>query len=963
MKRIFLIVALLWLCTGLDAVAQRRGTVSATLLDKTTNEAILGAVVEYAPVQSPNNKKHITSGAAGSISTPAMPYGEYIFKIMFIGYDDLQQRVVVNAQKVTLDTLFLTQKITRIDDVVLEAVSMRTTQKGDTLVYNAAAFKVTSDSDTEGLLSKMPGVTITDGGVEAQGEAVKKIFVDGKEFFGNDVNSAIKNLPAEVVDKVEVYNKLSDQAEFTGIDDGEGYKAINIVTKQDMRAGQFGKLYAGYGLPDKYLGGGNINVFKGDSRISFIGLVNNVNQQNFSSEDILGVTGGGGRGMSSHGGGSMRGGGSGFMVGQQSGVSKVVSFGMNYSDKWGEKVDFTGSYFFNTNRNDNNRTTDRQYYTANDTMRVYNSSLSSWSKNYNHRLNAKIDYRINENNSLMIRPSISLQNYKSNSGSYGENSNEIVDAASELINAITNKNDSKSTGYNISNSILYRTKFDKLGRTLTIDANGQLSNNDRIGNTESNTEEFYPQEAIIWQRQHILNYSNSYRLGGSTTYTEPLTEESQVSLQYRISYNFSDADKKSYDPLYDALQPELSNVYNSGYIRHTVGPGYRLSNKKIMLSTSINYQRSSLAGQGEYPIEYKSDYYFNNLIYFAMMNYTFSPTNTLRVFLRSSTDNPSITQLQDVVDVSNPQFVTMGNSELRPVYSNSLFANYVKSSVAKGRTFMAMFSASTRNNYIADSTVMYGANPPIINGVQLQKNAQLTKPVNMDGYWNIRGALSYGTPIKPIKSNINLNVSATYTEAPSIINGRNNITSGQYYNAGAVLGSNISENIDFTLSYNGGYNMVKNSMQARSNNTYFTQSAGGKLKVVMWAGITFSGNVAYTNYKGISTDFNEEYLICNAYIGKKFLKSRRAEINFGVNDILNQNRSFSRNVTDTYIENVTNNAIGRYYGVQLIFNLRNFGKKGSSSRPSSLYDKESQGPHGGMPPRGVPRVPDGSRFH
>ena len=236
---------------------------------------------------------------------------------------------------------------------------MRASQKGDTLSYNAGAFKVASDADVEGLLKKMPGITVSNGTVEAQGEEVKKVFVDGKEFFGEDVTTAIQSLPAEAVDRIEVYNKLSDNAEFSGMDDGEGYKAINIVTHRNMRQGQFGKMYAGYGYDfesgtetrSKYLAGGNVNIFSGDSRLSVIGLFNNVNQQNFSFEDILGVTGntGGGRGVGQ------------YMMRPQSGVATVNAIGLNYSDTWGKRdqVTFQGSYFFNDTRTKNLSTRER----------------------------------------------------------------------------------------------------------------------------------------------------------------------------------------------------------------------------------------------------------------------------------------------------------------------------------------------------------------------------------------------------------------------------------------------------------------------------------------------------------------------------------------------------------------------------------------------------------------------------
>lgn len=302
------------------AAFAQKGSVTATLVDADTGDEVIGAVLTLTPSATPDKKQYATSAYKGLISFPSLSYGEYGLSISFLGYNTLDTTFRVSAPKVNLGVLRLKPGV-QIETVVKEVKSMRTSQKGDTVSYNAGAFKVTTDADVEGLLKKMPGITVTDGTVEAQGEEIKKIFVDGKEFFGEDVTTAIKSLPAEAVDRVEVYNKLSDAAEFSGMDDGEGYKALNIVTKPGMRQGQFGKLYAGYGYDSgaephhKYIAGGNVNIFSGDSRVSVIGLFNNVNQQNFSFEDILGVTG-------SSGG---RGSGVGqYMMRPQSGVAKVM---------------------------------------------------------------------------------------------------------------------------------------------------------------------------------------------------------------------------------------------------------------------------------------------------------------------------------------------------------------------------------------------------------------------------------------------------------------------------------------------------------------------------------------------------------------------------------------------------------------------------------------------------------------
>lgn len=986
----FLSVLICCLVAGIFSYTQAQtrtssssGTLTATLIDASNEgEGIPGAVIELAPVKDTTKKRYDTSGYQGRISISGLAYGTYRMKISFLGYKTIEKEIDIKTAKVNLGKIQMKQASQKIDAVVLEVQALRTSQKGDTVSYNANAFKVTKDADAEGLLAKMPGVTIIDGEVEAQGETVQKIFVDGREFFGNDVSSALKNLPAEIVSRVEVFNKLSDQAQFTGIDDGEGYKAINIVTDPKKRNGLFGKLYAGYGFDDKYIAGGNVNLFRGNHRLSLIGLFNNVNQQNFSTEDILGVTGSssGRGGMQSRGGGHMRRGGSSrnFMVRPQSGISTVASVGVNYSSVWWNKVDVQGSYFFNTTENENEKTTLRQYYSQTDTVRWQDATSSSSSRNFNHRINAKIEYKINDNQELMIRPSLSFQSYNSNSNSNSRMDN-YIGTESALLNLLHELKDSKSSGYDISNTVLYRTKLGKPGRTLTLDFSFNLNKNQRYNNSNSELDTLVyasgtmlPIDTVTAPTRLYTDYlSSGYRLNGSVIYTEPLTEKSQLSMQYRISYNYSDADKKvfPYDYELDMFNPvidqTLSNIYNSGYLTHRVGPGYRFGDDKNMLAMNVYYQRATLTGDQEYPFTSKLSAQFDNALYFAMWNYTFNPSNTLRVFLRSYTSNPSVSDLQNVIDNSDPQSVTGGNPNLKPTYSHNLFMNYNKSSVTKGRTFMVMLGASLQNNFIGDSTAFYGREGGEVNGVKIDPYGQFTKPVNLDGSWNVRGAISYGFPVKWIKSNLNLNVAMTYNQSPSIMNGVKNISSGYYYNYGAVLGSNISEKIDFTFSYNGGYNIARNTIQQQGNqdNRYLTHSARGSIKWVAWLGFTLSGDANYMRYKGITDKFNEEYLICNVYLGKKLFRNQRGEINVGINDLLNQNKSFYRNIQETYIENVTNNVLGRYWGLQFTYNLRNFGSKGGNGAPDSLpSESRPRGPGGFGPGPGGP-PPGGGRPH
>lgn len=950
------------------AVHAQKGSVTATVIDAATQEGLPGAVVEVSPVKNPEQKRYFTSGADGVLSMPGLDYGEYHAQITFIGYRPVEKTFTLKTAKQLLGRIEMPVEATQIATVVAEAKALRASQKGDTLSYNAGAFKVSADSDVEGLLKKMPGITVSGGTVEAQGEEIKKVYVDGKEFFGDDVSTAIKSLPAETVDRIEVYNKLSDNAEFSGMDDGEGYKAINIVTRSNMRQGQFGKLYAAFGYDAdtktesefKYNVGGNVNIFSGDSRVSVLGLFNNVNQQNFSFEDILGVTGGsGGRGMWQ------------YMTRPQSGVAKVNAVGVNYSDTWGKRdqVTFQGSYFFNGTNTTNRSTLTKWYEYPNiDTL-----NTAGWSdtENYNHRLNARLEWKISDNQNLMIRPNFSFQSNDPLSTTTGWQMGQSGYSYTDTYSKASN------SGYSGRLFAIYRAKLGKNGRTVTVDGSMRYRDNSGTSRTASNTAPLSPHRPLFDADGKVLNPedyllmrylynqapSSSYQLEGNFTYTEPVAKYAQVSLQYRASYEYQERDKRSYitaedfDPTGLAPAPDLSNSYNSGYMIHRIGPGFRFAKEKNTLVANVYYQRSALDGRVERTGAEKIRHTYNDFTYFLMGQFNINRENSIRLFVRSYTQNPSVTNLQSVFDVSDAQYISSGNPELNPSYTHNVRLHYIHSNLEKGRTFMWMFMMQNTADYISTNVDYNGTVD--IDGTQYNY-LQYSRPVNMDGYWMVRTHLSYGLPLGFLKSNFNVMGGVTYTLTPSRIDDQRNEVSNMGYDLRAVLGSNISENIDFTLAWNGTYNVARNSLVTSGNNKYFNHAAEGNVKVVFWKGFTFTASVAYTQYKGITNDYNDSYVLCNASLGKKVFRNQRGEVSIGVNDLFNQNTAFVRTTGSGWTQNATNSVIGRYYMLKFTYNLRRFGKKGSTNLgdyegvANSTGNRRS-GPGG--PPPGMHRGP------
>ena len=1008
------ILSIFTLAFAVSAFAQT-GKVTFSLIDSETKQGVMGAVVEVYPTAKPDSKKYYTSGANGYVSIQGLSYGSYTLVATFIGYKDLQKEFRISDTSLSLGKLVMTESAERIETVVKTVKALRTSQNGDTLSYSAGAFKVSNDADVEGLLKKMPGININNGSVEAQGETIKKIFVDGKEFFGEDVNTAIKSLPAEAVDRIEVFNKLSDNAEFSGMDDGDGYKAINIVTKENMRQGQFGKMYAGLGYePDsddklakghKWIAGGNINFFQGDARVSLIGLFNNVNQQNFSFEDILGVSGankgggGGGRGMR-HTVGS-------YMVQPQSGVALVNSVGANYSDEWGRRknVKFQGSFFFNHTDTENNSRTEKWYESPMPIGYMYNEGFSN-TLNLNARFNARLDWKISRNASLMSRTAFSYQgnNPESKSQGYtiGENDDaeELEGSSHQSLAYSKSTNWSRMNAFQFSEFLQLRIKLGKPGRTLSVSGRINYQNNEREQKTSANdangirynTSEYDTQfdnyfgvgkswldmanNSLLYSPlyQYITRPTEEYAYRVFVTYNEPITNSSQFSFQYRMSYDKEVNDKTTYyaDENYkytqEDLNPNMTQKFQSGFWNHRIGPGFRYSKNKNSIVLNLFYQRSELNGAiiGEQGDKINKPY--NNYSYFGMANIAFNKENTLRIFLRSWSDNPSVTQLQSIFDVSNPQYISIGNKALNPAFAHNISAHYNLSKVDKGITFMWMFNTQIQQDYISTS-VWNNPNgwplPNDFNGIAVPKDKngeayhpkEVTSYENMDGYFSVRTHISLGVPLSFMKCNLNIKGGVNYNRIPSAIyitdtetdvlknmmnhNFQTNLANNIGYDAGVTLGSNISENLDFTLSWNGTYSQAWNTIGQTEKNDYFYHTASGNVKWTFLKRLTLTAAVSYVQYKGITTKYNEDYVLCNLYLGCKVFKNKRGEVQVGVNDLLNQNTSFARSTGSGYTQNAWNSCIGRYFSVQFVYNLRHFGKKGSTKMSDYDYRESS----------------------
>jgi hypothetical protein len=908
--------------------------ISGVVTSLSSKQSLPKAYIGLLRLKDSSVYKTTIADTSGRFFLREVNVGTYIVKCDFVGYKTFYKTVNVsdgmNRIKIEMeetDNLFGAVGVIK----QREAVS----QKNDTVEFSASNYKVNPDANVEDLVKKMPGVTVENGTIKAQGEDVKKVTVDGQDFFGDDAAAALKNLPAEVVSKIQVYDRMSDQSQFTGVDDGNSQKSLNIITKTGKNNGQFGKIYGGYGTNDRWAGGGNINVFTAKHRLSFIGLSNNINQQNFSSEDIssaLGTTGssmGGGRPGGGRGGfGGMGGSASNFMIGQQNGINTTNSFGLNYTKVTKGKLKISGSYFFNHSKNINAALSDRTYFLTSELNQFYSQSDTGTNRNFNHRLNARFEYNLDSSNSFIITPSIRFQNADARTLFVGITQNDTL----RKLNQSNSNSKSNSNGYNLGNNFLWRHKFRKPGQTLSVNLNTTYNSNNSNNVLNSSNAYFLPFSSFDDFSQNSDQLNTGLTISPSVSITQPLSKKSFIELNYNPSWNFSNLDKNTsrldtIENRYSIVDSLLSNRFENSNFSNKVGATYRYSHLKWSLNLGVDYKRTVLKGNELFPDVNSFSRPFSNLLPNAMLTYQHSKTQSWRLFYRTNTQLPSINQLQNVVDNSNPVLLRTGNSSLEQEFSHSIFTRYSSTNPKKGTNFFIMASFSLAQNYIGNSSFL-AQNDTIINEeVVLRKGSQITLPVNLSGNRRFRSFATYGFPIKKIKSVLNTNIGQTISRIPTLINDEVNYSNTYNSSAGLVLASNISEKIDFNISYNINYNTVVNSLQSNLNNAYAIQFLNIKGNWMPTEYLVLTTDLNNSRYNGLGAGFNQNIWLWNGGVGYKFLKNRRGEIKLSVFDILNQNRSITRTVSENYIEDNFTNVLNRFFMLTFTYQIRNFKAK------------------------------------
>ena len=936
MKRIFLLFALLAVAVG--ASAQSKVAVNGTIVctENGIKDGVVGAQVELTSLRDTLNKKYALTAIRGAYQFKQVEAGKYRLVTSSLGYEsDTMQITVEKGKPLTVPEWEIEMEKHRIDEVSVVTQAVRTSINGDTISYNAAAFKVLPDADADELLAKLPGLKVEGGTITTQGETVQKILVDGREFFGNDVSTAIKTIPADQIKSVEVFDKLSDQAEFSGIDDGNSYKAINLVTK--IKTAIFGKFNAMYAFEPKtndktqHYGtvDGNVNFFR---KISKTTLRFRANNMDGNSESKMGMG------------------------------------GLNYIAQWGEndKIKLEGSYTFNANNRKNWSWSDRDYFLTDEELasgsdEIYKYQISnsnSRSNGSSHSVNTRFEWKISERQRFMLRAQVSAGDNESN-GTSANNYFPVSDldgAGILLSNWSLGESDNINTGVNGN----YMLRIgEKAGRTFQVNFGANYNTSDAMN-------ENYSEKSINNPVQQLSGSDNySYSLNGGLTYAEPIGTHAQVTMGYDVNYNESDADRLT--RLYDFesgnyainIDPEYSNSHNTSYLTQRVGPGFRYGNEGTSVSGRLNYQHVTMNSERLYPALYTlPEKTFANITYSVMGRIKLNMENRLMVRVNSSTSNPSVGQLQDVVDISNVNHISAGNPDLKPSYSHRANLTYNYSGIENGTTFSVGVGGSIAQRSIVTSVIRNQPGYPVLSPdgellTTLSPTGQYSKPVNTDGAWNYNGHISYGFPLTFIGCNFNIDANGGVNQSPSIINDVKNYSKRYTAGAGASISSNFSDFIDFRFAYHPSYSNVQNSASPESNREELYHNFNGNVRVVFGFGLTLSANGNYSKTQGLNelaSKLEHENLICNFGIGMKVLK-KMGEVQLVANDVFNRNDGYNRSWNSQYMQTSMSSVIGRYFGIKFTYNLRRNTGAGQSNNQRGGFDPSMMpmgGPGGGM---------------
>ena len=1000
MKKLLLLFAVtLWSVSG-SMAQDRKVKVTGNVADYETSEPVIAATVQLLALPDSSFQAGATTDAKGRFEMEErLRLGDYLLKVSFVGYgDEYRNFAVINeTRRVRLDSIRLKTDALLLKEAVIEAQMAQVQVVDDTVVFNAEAFRVPEGSMLEELIRKLPGYEVGDDGtVTYNGQTVSKILVDGKEFFSNDKSIAMKNLPANMVKKIKSYEKKSDLAEVTGIDDGEEELVLDLTVKDDAKKGWFSNIDLGYGRPTQetaydinnlYTVKGSVNRFKENEFYSVILSTNNVNDNGFP--------GGGGRGG--------RGGGNGMNQSSMGGFTMARNFGEEVK-KNKTRYSLGGNVRFS------HRNSDSQSQTASETFLTQgsaNSFSNNQSKSLNKNLTLNADMRFEWNpdsmTNIVFRPGVSHSNSANSSenlsatfnrdpyATLNDLDNEAYDDPLDdawvdtLYDSRINYNSRQSAGgsenTSVNGNIQFNRRFGNRGRNLTLRVAGGYNTSESYSNSTSFTRFYQRNDSTSTINRYNTTPSKSYNYNARAMWSEPLWDATFLQLSYQFDYRYNDSKRSTFDlpdnledwQLPDWVLPddyerylseELSRFATYENFDHDITAQLRLIREKYNMNVGFSLlpQRSKMNYQymGHDIDTVRTVFNFTPTMNFR---YRWSKQRSLRINYRGRSSQPSMTDLLPITDDSNPLNITMGNPGLKPTFNNNLNVRFQDFNVERLQNISANIGMGSTLNSIVNK-ITYNE----------ETGGRISQPTNLDGWWsnwNANAGIAYNTALPNQNYKVSSSTNARYSYQEGYV--RTASASGDFPLA-ATRSVNLSERLtgtyqndwfEVTLHGSLNYSRARNNLQPTANRDTYIFSYGPSTNINLpWWNIRLSSDIGMNSRRGFSDpEFNTNELIWNAQISKSFLAQNAATVSVQFYDILGQQSNVSRVINATMRSDTQYNTINSYFMVHFIYRLNLFGDRESRGqmRGQMRGGGDFGGGRGDMPMRGAER-PMGGGF-
>lgn len=958
MRKFSLLCLLLFAVSAISmAQENRQVTVVGKVVDKSNNEPIVQATIQLLSLPDSTMVNGNVTNLDGNFSVHARP-GRYVMKVSYVGYISHFQayQLNLNHPQVSAGTIILEPDAILLKEAVVTAEAPMVSASNDTLIYNASAYRTSEGAVLEELVKKLPGAEVDDeGNVKINGKEVKKIMVNNKEFFGGDVATGLKNLPVDMVENLKTYDKKSDMARITGIDDGEEETVLDLTVKKGMNKGVFGNLDLGVGTKDRYTSRGMVNYFKDKTQYSIIASSNNINNQGF-------------------GGGGPRFGGS-------NGLSTRKMVGANFATET-DKIELGGSARFNYN---DNNTISTGYLNRNlQSMTSFsNSNRSNRNKNNSFNMDFRLEWKPDSMTNLIFRPNLSYNKSKSNSATesstfeedpFGiiENPNDYLDFDKIVttdplrdirINASNDLSQSESNNLSGNATLQFNRKLNNSGRNLTFRGRVSLRDSESDSYTDSETRyyqfDFIP-DSTNFRRRYVNTPTDNYSYLGQMTYSEPIGKGNFLQFSYQFQYQYNKSNRHTFDldnfgwrigePLprnyEEGFDESLSKDAVYKYFNHEITAGFRMIRPNYQLDAGLSFQPQNTK------LSYKRGTYMTDttrhVFNFApnfRYRYNFSKLSQLEITYRGRSSEPSMEDLLPITDDSNPLNIRMGNPGLKPSFSHNMRAFFNTYNAEKQQGFIINANFNATQNSVTNRTEY---NP--------QTGGNITMPVNINGNWNAFGMFGFNTALKNKKYNISSFTRTNYT----------NFVSYQYKNNENLRNKNtnfvLAENLNatyrnswFEFSLNGGleYNWERSALNPQNNQEPYSFSYGASTNIAFPWNMTLTTNITNQARRGYEDkSMNRDEWIWNAQLAQSMFKGK-ASLSFEMYDILHERSSISRSIGETTSVYVYN-SINSYCMLHFIYRFNLFGTRESRGGGRGGFGGPGggRGGFGGPPPGG-----------